>query len=188
MALTELLLSIEPASIGVITLDASVREVHRASSRATDHPVEAEGTGVADVVSDHIKVDPRIISIDGVITNTPAEVAGLLQLDGAFDPAGDAFKQFLEDLQGKRLVAVVTSLETLQDVVLEEIVVQRDADKGNALFFSATGKQIRKVTTETVEVPVLGATKSGGKKPTKRPKSEAVEVEAQSFLSKALGR
>ena len=189
MALTELLLSTRLASIGAVTLDASIKELHRASARATDHPVEAEGTDDPDVVSDHIRVDPRVISIEGVVTNTPAEVAGLLSaaVDGNYDPAGDAFKQFLEDLRGKRLVAVVTTLETLTDVVLEEVSVQRDADKGNALFFSATGKQIRKVTTETVEVPILGATKRAGKKPTKTPKPEP-EAEAESFLRRALSR
>jgi len=49
-----------------LTLDASVREVHTATSTVTDHAVE-RGSNVAD----HIRPDPDSLTIEGVISNTP---------------------------------------------------------------------------------------------------------------------
>ena len=192
MALTELLFRIRKAEIGSITLDAAVRETHRASAKATDHPVETEA-GEASVVSDHIHVDPLNISIEGVITNTPAEIGAVIQqtLSGSFDPAGDAHKQMLEDLLGRRLVTVVTTLKTYKDMALEGISVDRNAQKGNALYFTAEGKQIRKVTTKTVEVKAPEkATKAAGKKPTKppAPKAAAKSISLAKKLTGYFGR
>lgn len=47
-------------------LDASVHEQHDETATITDHPVE-RGSNVAD----HLRPDPKSISIEGVISNTP---------------------------------------------------------------------------------------------------------------------
>jgi hypothetical protein len=178
MALTELIFQITPVQIGVVTLDASVRETHRASARVTEHPVEKEADSTS-VISDHVHVNPLGLSIEGVISNTPAELAGLIQAiaeDAGFDPAGDAHKQMLEYLQGSRVVTFVTSLKTYKDMVLTEINVDRNARKGNALFFTATAGQIAKVTTRTVEVKApQKRSKTTGKRPTKPPKPKPAQ-------------
>lgn len=189
MALTELLYGIDNATIGTVELDASVRERHTNRAKATDHPVEAGEGAEADVVTDHVRVEPEAISIEGVVSNTPAIFAGAVQaaLGGSFDPAGDAHKQFLEDLKGKKLVAVVTTLKTYTDMVLEGVSVVRNAKYGNALYFTATAKHVRKVTTQTVDVQKLPTTtKPSGKKPTKPP-APPTEVTAGSLASKLLG-
>jgi hypothetical protein len=49
-----------------IVLDATVRQVHRASATITEHPVE-EGSNI----SDHIRPDLDAIRVEAVITNTP---------------------------------------------------------------------------------------------------------------------
>lgn len=49
-----------------LTLDASVHEVHTASSTITDHPVE-RGANVAD----HIRPDPDVLTMEAWISNTP---------------------------------------------------------------------------------------------------------------------
>jgi hypothetical protein len=57
------------AEIGDIWIDVSVRESHEATADVTRHPVE-EGADI----TDHIRPEPRTITIDGIVTNHPIEV------------------------------------------------------------------------------------------------------------------
>lgn len=153
------------ASIGDVTLDASVRELHRASAKATRHPVEAE-EGSSSTVSDHVMVEPLSVQIDGVVTNTPVTIGGGLFSLGQ-DPVQDAYGQMLYDLVNGQLVTIVTSLNTYEDMLLESVDVTRDASKGNALHFSATAVQITRASLVELELgqrPVTSATTSAGKK------------------------
>lgn len=153
------------ASIGDVTLDASVRELHRASAKATRHPVEAE-EGSPSTVSDHVMVEPLSVQIDGVVTNTPVTIGGGLFSLGQ-DPVQDAYGQMLYDLVNGQLVTIVTSLNTYEDMLLESVDVTRDASKGNALHFSATATQVVRVSTTEVALsaqkPVGSSTKTVGK-------------------------
>jgi hypothetical protein len=122
-----------------------------------------------------------------VITNTPAEATAVVATIEGTDPVGDAYRRLLEDLKGKRLITVITTLRTYNDIVLEECNVDRNAQRGNALFFTASGRQVRKVTAQTVDVPApVQTTKAAGKKPTKPP-APKVEAQAQSLTSKLVG-
>jgi hypothetical protein len=49
-----------------IAIDATVRESHTATSTITDHPVETGSN-----VSDHIRPDPDMLTLEGVISNAP---------------------------------------------------------------------------------------------------------------------
>jgi hypothetical protein len=68
------------AEIGDVWIDVSVRESHEVTADVTRHPVE-EGTDI----SDHIRPEPRTISIEGLVTNHPLELplshAGTARLD-----------------------------------------------------------------------------------------------------------
>lgn len=64
-------------TIDRIWIDVSVREVHGLSSDVTEHPVE-QGSDVAD----HIRPGQRVLSLEGIVTNTPIEVPKS-HLDGA---------------------------------------------------------------------------------------------------------
>jgi hypothetical protein len=62
--------------IGTIWIDVSVREHHALDAEVTDHPVE-QGADI----SDHIRVNPETLQIDGIVTNQPLELPGS-HLDG----------------------------------------------------------------------------------------------------------
>lgn len=163
--------------IGVLELDACVKEGHGMRATATSHPVEAEPGQVSEI-SDHVKIEPRTLRIDGVITNTPASVAGGSVLSalalftedftsGNYNPVGDAYAQLEEYLLKAKSVTVVTTLKTYYDMVFLQVDVDRDAAKGNSLHFSATLSQIFKVRSKeekvTTRVPEKN-TKAKGKK------------------------
>lgn len=55
--------------IGDIWIDVSVRESHEVSAEVSTHPVE-----VGSNIADHIRPEPRTITIDGLVTNHPLEL------------------------------------------------------------------------------------------------------------------
>lgn len=59
----------EKAQIGVMTLDAALQENHRRSAIVTENEVE-DGT----TISDHIKLNPETLSLDGIISATPVSL------------------------------------------------------------------------------------------------------------------
>lgn len=186
MGLTEIVFQIAPAQVGSITLDASVRENHVATAKVTRHPIQAE-EGSQSSVTDHVIVDPLSITIDGVISGHPAEVASSLVAlfaGGGKDPVKDAHQTMLDDLLTGRLVTVITSLMEYPNMVLESVNVVREAKTGNSLHFTATATMVNLVTLETIDVEVKAptrTTKRGGKKP----KKEVTGQKKQSFLIKA---
>lgn len=156
------------SAFGVVTLDAAVRQLHKASARVTRHPIEAEAGSQSDV-SDNVQVDPLSIQIEGVITNAPADFLGFVQTGGA-DLAQEAHQELLEKVLTGQIVTVVTSLLEYPSMVLEDVEVTRDKDKADALYFTAKATQVSLVTMEEIAISVTadgGATKSKGKVPVK---------------------
>jgi hypothetical protein len=68
--------------IGDIWIDVSVEESHEAEAEVSEHPVEI-GANIAD----HIRPLPRVITIEGIVTNHPLELpqshAGSATIDGS---------------------------------------------------------------------------------------------------------
>lgn len=198
MALTELIfgqkgvifsIGRELSPYATITLDASINEVYTQEATATEHPVEPED-GETSVISDHVHVKPLTLQIEGVVSNTPAIFAGALQakLAGSFDPAGDAYKAFLEGLQGRMIVAIETSLgRPYKNMILESITVTRNAKSGNALYATLKAKQVRFVETSTVAAvkAPTAATKNVGRKPAAAAAATDT-AQSQSLLSSLL--
>lgn len=182
-----------PAQIGSVTLDASVKELHKASAKATRHPVESEA-GFTSNISDNVHIDPLSIQIEGVVSGHPTlflVAIARLFAGGAKDPVSEAHLDLLSDLLSGRLITVVTTLLEYPDMVLEDVEVTRDAKKGNSLYFRATATMITLVTLETVETGGSGsagggATKSGGSSPPKEA-SAGASTKSRTFLSKITG-
>jgi len=144
----------KPVSIGPvenlteITLDACIRELHKASSKATRHPIESV-EGAPATVTDHIIVNPLELSIDGVISNWPATyLNGLFSLGQ--DPVHDSHQSLLDDVLSGTIVTIATSLLEYPNMVLESVEVTRDAKKGNALHFTAQATQLTIVQMKEV--------------------------------------
>lgn len=182
MALTEILLRIDPVEIGLVTLDASVKEIHQASGTVTRHPVEAS-TGQTDI-SDHFHPDPLTVQIEGVVTNHPAEWIGTFDDSETRDV--QAHLELLSTLLAGELITIRTTLYTYENMVLERFNVNRDANKGNALYLDATAVQVSLVDLEETELaqrPVVESTKGKGKKATQAADA-TTQAQSQSALSK----
>lgn len=132
-------------SIGAITLDATVQEAHAYSATVTDHPIEDGG-----FVTDHVYFNPRTVSVEGEITNSP--VVFLNFLGGLSDRRIEALDQLIELHQTRDVVTLVTGLKIYNDMVLESFNVPRNQNTGQRLQFTAEFKEVRKVASEIVGV------------------------------------
>lgn len=132
-------------AIGAITLDATVDEHHEFSNEITDHPIE---TG--SFVTDHVYEQPRKVSIEGEVTNSPVQYFG--NIIGISDRKAEAFDQLVALRDSRDIVTLVTGLKIYNDMAIESIVIPRNQRTGERLQFTATFKQIRKVSSQVVGV------------------------------------
>lgn len=165
------------ATIGEITLDASVREVHELNGIVTEHPVE-EGIDV----TDHYRVEPRTLIIEGKISNTPLSTGFPLETAisaiGAIinqdeQPSTNAFKEFERYFDDSVIISIKTSLKNYESVVLTSLSVDRSNKNADSLDFSATAREIKIVKTrlaaalELAKKAAAQKTASKGKQATK---------------------
>lgn len=174
MALTEIVFGGgNQASIGLVTLDASVQETHGKSAKVTEHPVEDGST-----ISDHIISQPDTISINGIVSNHPlvylASFNAPSPLQNDLAPASEraelAFAELERVMTAGELVDVVTTFKEYESMAIESIEVTRDAARGNSMDATIRLRQVITATIETVAVPqpeTAGnqAVRSKGKKP-----------------------
>ena len=167
------------AQIGFLKLDASFSESHKRTARVTDNEVE-DGS----IISDHIKLDPKSLSMEGLISDTPISILGLgVSTDdflGAANDYADGDKSsfeglvkntrrtpgeawlYLNDIMEKRTpFSIVTSLQRYENMVLTSLTAPRSAANGRDLLFNAELRQIQIVASSVVQIPAFKVEKGG---------------------------
>lgn len=183
--------------IDTVELDAAITEKHMAKVEITKHPIE-EGANP----TDHARLLPYAISVDGLLTNTPlgAELRAARGVTsdrttstGAFGAAGPAQRSMaaLEKIRtDRRAVTVVSDFRTYSNMLITSIDVPVDARTGEAIRFSISMEEIRFVKSEVARINVLNKPK---KKPTtkvdqtKKPGTEAPPQNASIIKGKLNG-
>lgn len=175
MALSILFGKENPGQIGELVLDATLSDSHSYVNEVTQHPIE---TGAN--ISDHIKLNPDQVTIEGFVTNSPVAFIqftsfGLVrrESDGqlrAKNLSGttqggrvkSAYITLLE-LSGRqidgpnkepKIIDVVTGLRIYRNMAITDLSIPRDsANSKNQLRFRAVLTSIKTVTSETIELP-----------------------------------
>lgn len=176
MATANLLFPVAQSSIDVLTLDCTLSESHQNEVEVTEHPVE-KGSNIAD----HKRPKPRVVTLDGAVTNTP--------LAGPADPsrAEAAWQQLLQLKDQAALVDVQTSLDSYENMAITSLSSSRDPRTGQLLRFSVSLKEIVQVSLQIVSVaPKAAASTALGKKPT-APTPAAVQKSSTAVLQLARG-
>lgn len=171
MALVSLLFKRTNVMIDAIEVDVSLSEQHVSEVEITEHPVEI-GTNIVD----HARPKPDVLTIEGVISNDALPLPDAVlnaheehgqrfttRSTGQPQRAGIAYDDLRALKDAAKLITVVTSLVTYDNMMLRSLSAPRDPRTGQTLRFSATFVHVRVVSTKTV---ALAATpkKSGGKK------------------------
>lgn len=166
--------------IGDVTFDAVLSESHDLQNDVTEHPVEpgsgigsAADAGQPSSVSDNVRRKADVITITGVISNTPASgpgsflgiplvrgIAGLASartLDQAIEVENSIASKGFNDLVAirdeGRLVDVLTKFKKYKNMVITSLSVNQDSTTGSALSCSVTLKEIRLVESVLVPLP-----------------------------------
>jgi len=118
--------------IGHIELDVTLSEQHAYTSSITQYPIE-DGA----FISDHRKVEPESISLEGLITDTP--IGGRLSSDRSHEAFNDLVRLF----KSQELVTVVTGLKVYDDMAITSLHVPKNSTTGQALKFSIKLVKVR---------------------------------------------
>lgn len=157
--------------IAEFDVEVCLSEEATREAQVTQNPVE-DGVDI----SDHVQVMPDTLVIRGMVSNTPVRflsgARSLLDLsnfngDGNFEGETRAFQSWslLTDIHTEREpVEIQTGFEFYENMILTTLQRSRDKDTGNALFFTATFKEIVTVSSEFITLPKgFGAKKEIGK-------------------------
>ena len=147
------------ARLGELVIDAFIHETHTFSSEITEHPIES-----GSVIGDHVYNMPFALTIDGIISNTPMSLVGLVAFDSAkrflTNPQGKdndfaliAFEKIEELFERREPISIATSLKIYHKMVLESLSIERGAGAHESLHFNCTAKQIRLVCQELIKIP-----------------------------------
>ena len=137
---------------GNIELDAMLDESHEWSAEATSNPVE-DGAPV----TDHVIEQADKLSIRGVVTDAPlnasSSILGLIGGGSADNKTQSVFDLLNTLIKKREVLTVYTKHKTYDDMVLTSVTIPRSASVGEAVEFRAEFIHIRKVATQTVDVP-----------------------------------
>lgn len=137
---------------GNIELDASLDESHEWSAEATSSPVE-EGAPI----TDHVIDQADKLRIKGFVTDTPLTISqsvqGVVNSGQVGNRTQSVFDLLHQLIKLKEPMTVYTKHRIYDNMVLTNITIPRVAGVGEAIEFSAEFINIRKVSTQMVDVP-----------------------------------
>lgn len=136
----------------MITIDDYLIDMARvinrgASAEVTAFPVEDGGD-----ITDHVRILPEKVSIEGVVSDTPIGEAAVERAGSVQLPSEEA-RDKMNSLFGK-IIKVITPNRVYRKVTLESLTEVEDASTGDAYKFTATFCEVRLVTNERTVVQV----------------------------------
>ena len=161
-------------TINGYAIDAVVSEDVSFDADVTEFPVESGAS-----ITDHVRVKPAVISLDGIVSDTPIGPIAALRdnplfitpgLGGSL-PSDEAYDALWRILNAAETITVATSKRVYDNMVLQSLAISHTATDGDSLRFKATFKQIAMVTTTrtivAVAVPIAAEKENKGTKPPK---------------------
>lgn len=152
---------------GNIELDANLEETHEWTAQPTENPVE-DGAPVAD----HVIEQSDKLRIRGFVSDAPLNISPELQgTIGAADAGSrtqPVFELLNKLIKKREVMTVYTKHAIYTNMVLSSVTIPRAPANGESIEFTAEFVNIRKVRTQTVDVPkgisAKREAKAGGKK------------------------
>jgi hypothetical protein len=127
--------------------DCTVSISHDFSNSVTEHPVE---TGVS--FSDHVQLRNNRFTVSGIFGQYGINDFQADTLSRGLDRIPEAYK-FLRRLRDERLTfTLVSKYDTYYDCIVESLSIPATPESSNSLYFDINIVQIRKATTETVNL------------------------------------
>lgn len=146
-------------SVGGIELDSVLLEDHTGAVSLTKNPVEAGAD-----ITDHAIVQPDVITIRGVITDTPLGTAAIGQiintvtnLFGASNSSNltrsqQAYAAFVELKNQAEPLEIDTKLKTYSNMIITSLNTSQDKDSSRALYINLTLEEVILTESETISL------------------------------------
>ncbi len=170
-------LRIQVGDLGLeyIDLDCTDSETYDHDSVVTEHPVEGGQN-----ITDHVRVLPIKLAIDGFITNH-AISRTFVNLD--FTRAEDCYTLLRDWQNTAQRLKIVTGLDEFDDLILKSFTVTRDKETGNALPVRLNFQEIQIVDSQlsTAKTPTIKAAKAKKEAAKKAKKEEKRVSRLQAF-------
>lgn len=136
-----------------LTIDVSIREIHSLQADITRFPVEAGAS-----ITDHIINQPRTLTIDGLISDTPSSlvalvVPGLVTGLVSTPPSIEAFDKMKSWWGNKQILDVQTGLDVYTNMVIRDFSFPKDTNTGRALRFTISMEEIVRVSSTIEQSP-----------------------------------
>lgn len=154
-----------------LRFDAVTKEVHDMTSVVTEHAVEG-----AAAISDHKRPDPRRLSLEVTVTNTPtgdvlpsgyedfrppttvegsAGGVAVLQYSSTFDRVSDVFQTLKRLVSEPTLLTVIaeTGLEVYENMTIVNVSAPRESGDGASITFSIDFIEVRLAEARLVDAP-----------------------------------
>lgn len=124
-------------------IDVSISESHEFEAEVTDYPVESGAN-----ISDNIRSKPIVITMEGIVSNSPLQPLADFRVPQNADPTTEAYKMLIDVRDKREPVTIRTSLGTFTSMALQSLSIPRDGSLGDALRFTAKFQQIQTVTNK----------------------------------------
>jgi len=142
--------------LGELSVDAVIRESHEFKAKVGEHPSESGQN-----FCDHVALSPTTLQIEGVISNTPMTLLGLTAVRSfdnfihkrSNDLVDQAFKKLEDIFTQREPITITTSLKDYENMVLESLSIERNAQMSSSMHFKATAKQIRLINQVVIALP-----------------------------------
>ncbi len=183
-------------SIGGIQLDGVIEERHTNTVRVTSNPVEFGAD-----VNDHAIIDPKIINIRGVVTDTPIGFAAVENLVGSAVSAinsvfgssteenqtrtQQAYKTLIELMEIREPIEIQTGLKLYENMLITAVSVSQDKDTSRIVMLDITAQEIIITESEVVELSgdnLSGDTKTQASPSIDKGRQEPIETDNKSIL------
>lgn len=141
---------------GNIELDAALEESHLWSAEVTSNPVE-DGAPI----TDHVIEKSDELKIRGFVADHP--ITTISSISNSANPSQATFDLLNRLIKAREVMAVYTKQKTYVNMILQSVDIPRVATVGEAIEFTAEFINIRKVATQTVDLPKgIGTKPSAG--------------------------
>lgn len=141
-------------------IDLTVSEGYEFQNQITDIPVEKGSP-----ITDHIKALPRVIELEGVVSNTPigpiAKDASRRTEVGKPSPSQDAYQRLVAIADGGEPVTIEVGRGKFTDMGLESLSTPLARDKSKGLYFTVKFKKIRIIVNSRT---IRAASPGGGRR------------------------
>lgn len=158
--------TIETDDFDILEIDATISENHQFTTELTKHEVE-EGFDI----TDNARKMPRILSISGVITDTPNTLGSNKILNSILEkPSQNAFDFLLNIYETSVLCYISTSVFEYTQYIMTDFSYRKSRDENGGLFFDLTFEEVRFATAkegqaddlDSTDEPIASSKKSKG--------------------------